>query len=108
VLRFNVLGPFSVSIDGRRVDAGPRKRRAALAALLLSCNEPVPVAEIMAAIWGDDPPTTAQNVVQAYVSALRKILEPDRLPRTRDGRITSFAGGYLLRADNDEVDLLEF
>jgi DNA-binding SARP family transcriptional activator len=108
VLKFNVLGPLSVNIDGRRVDAGPRKRRTVLAVLLLSCNEPVPVAEIMAAIWADDPPITAQNVVQAYVSALRRTLEPDRLSRTRDGRISSFAGGYVLRADDDEVDLLEF
>ena len=45
-------------------------------------------------------PAAARNVVQTYVSRLRKVLGADRL--------TQRAGGYVLHASADEIDALRF
>ena len=81
-LEFRLLGPFEVS-DGRRmILSGGGKRRAILAVLLLSANEAVSVERLIDALWGETAPASAVNLVQGYVSDLRRILEPDR-PRAQ-------------------------
>jgi tetratricopeptide (TPR) repeat protein len=80
-MRFRLLGP--VEITGHEaVFTAPRPRsRAVLAYLLLSANRLVTTAAIVDAIWGQAPPTTARNQIQADVSAVRTGLAPSRVSR---------------------------
>ena len=76
------------------------KQRALLAMLLLHREEVVPAAALIEALWGDEPPGTAQTALYGHVSALRKLIGADRI-RTRPP-------GYLLRASAGEVDVARF
>jgi predicted ATPase/DNA-binding SARP family transcriptional activator len=98
--RFQVLGPFAVEIDGETVELGGQKRRALLAALLLEANTVVPRDRLIEALWGEDPPDTARNTIQVYVSQLRKLLPEDTLETA--------APGYRLAVDPAAVDFFEF
>lgn len=87
MLRFEVLGELRVRRDGVELDLGPARQRAVLAVLVAYAPEPVSTDRIVAAVWPDGPPANGPNVVQKYVSALRRVLEPDRavLERTAAG-----------------------
>ncbi|HEV2636213.1 MAG TPA: tetratricopeptide repeat protein [Actinocrinis sp.] len=50
--------------------------RSLFAVLLLHPNQVVPKAQVVEYAWGADAPQTAENLVVAYVSRLRKALEP--------------------------------
>lgn len=104
-LRFSVLGPLAVHRDGRALPLGPLKQRVVLAALLGSANSPVSVDALTDAVWPEEPPRTARKNLQVYVSALRTLLAADDGDRPR---LTHTCGGYLLRAGEDELDLLRF
>jgi predicted ATPase/DNA-binding SARP family transcriptional activator len=98
--RYSLLGPLAVSRDGTEVALGGEKRRALLAVLLLEANQVVSRDRLIDALWGDDPPETARNTVQVYVSQLRKLLP--------DGALETVPPGYRLKAEADTVDLFEF
>ncbi len=95
-----VLGPFEVRLEG--VLAGPAgaRRRGLLAVLALAANEVVPMGVLVDRIWDEDPPESAVNVVQTYVSAWRKALGRDAL--------ATVGTGYRLVAGPAECDLLAF
>ena len=94
-----LLGPVEALTDGRPVRLSPRPR-AVLAVLMLHAGQVVPATRLIDAVWGDHPPDTAANVLQGYVSQLRKALGRDTV-ETRDP-------GYLLRVDRDVIDLHRF
>ncbi len=73
-MEFRILGPLEVVDGDRRIPLGGRKRRALLAMLILRRQQVVSVDELIDALWGDDPPKTAEHSVQVYVSELRKAL----------------------------------
>ncbi|MBB5869272.1 DNA-binding SARP family transcriptional activator [Allocatelliglobosispora scoriae] len=95
-LRFEILGPVRAQQGEREIDLGPGKQRAVLAALLVNANRPVPTAQIVDAVWGEEPPENGANVVQKYIAGLRRVLEPDRSPRTPGGLLALTDGGYVL------------
>ncbi|MBB3098722.1 DNA-binding SARP family transcriptional activator [Actinoplanes campanulatus] len=95
-LRFEILGAVRALRDGVPLDLGPAKQRAVLAVLLLSPGRPVPVHRIVDAVWGDVPPENGTNVVQKYVAGLRRVLDPERSPRTPGELIALTDGGYVL------------
>ena len=105
---FQVLGPFEVRRGGRVVDAGGGRRRALLAVLLLSANREVTAGRLIEAVWGQEPPDSAANLVQGYVSKWRTVLEPHRAPRESGERLASTASGYILSVATDECDMLMF
>jgi DNA-binding SARP family transcriptional activator len=100
VVEFRVLGPVEAVVEGRPAALPAAKPRALLAVLLLSRNRVVPVGELIAELWGDEPPETAQKALQVYVSQLRKVLGSDR--------VVTKAPGYLLRVEEGELDLDRF
>jgi DNA-binding SARP family transcriptional activator len=73
-VEYRILGPLDVVVDGRAVALGGRYQRALLALLLAHANEVVPVDRLIDGLWDEAPPDTAANVVQGYVSHLRKLL----------------------------------
>ncbi|MDQ1653754.1 MAG: hypothetical protein QOI35_2954 [Cryptosporangiaceae bacterium] len=106
--RFEILGALRVLQDGRELDLGSGKQRAVLAVLLLGANRPVPSAQIVDAVWGEDPPANGANVVQKHVAGLRRILEPHRSPRTPSELLTLTGAGYQLRVAQGCLDAGDF
>jgi predicted ATPase/DNA-binding SARP family transcriptional activator len=98
--QFSLLGPLSVSSDGAPIALGGQKRRALLAVLLLEANQIVSRDRLIDALWGEDPPETARNTIQVYISQLRKLLP--------DGALETAPPGYRLVIEADTVDLFEF
>ncbi|MGZ6868598.1 MAG: BTAD domain-containing putative transcriptional regulator, partial [Blastococcus sp.] len=108
-MRYRVLGPLEVTgSDGRALDLGGAKPRALLTLLLAEAGRVVSVDRIVTALWGDDPPPTVTGTLQAYVSHLRRVLEPDRGPREAPDVLLTRPPGYLLRVDPADLDLLRF
>jgi DNA-binding SARP family transcriptional activator len=68
-----------------------------LAVLLLHANAVVSRGELVDALWGERPPTSAAESLDTYVYRLRKVLGADRLLRE--------AGGYRLRVAPGERDI---
>jgi WD40 repeat protein/DNA-binding SARP family transcriptional activator len=99
-MQFRVLGPLEVDAGGRAIPLGGPKQRAVLAHLLLRANQLVPAETLVDEIWGDESPQQARNIIQTYVSHLRKALGHDR--------IESHAPGYRLRLDLSELDATRF
>ncbi|MFH8410265.1 BTAD domain-containing putative transcriptional regulator [Streptomyces sp. NPDC018019] len=98
-LRFTLLGPVGVWRGGERLDAGSPQQRALLAVLLLRGKRVASVAELVDAVWGEDPPATAVAALRTYASRLRKALGPDA------GVLVSDSGGYALQAGEESIDL---
>jgi DNA-binding SARP family transcriptional activator len=104
----NVLGPVRAWRSGREIDLGTARRRALFAVLAANANRVVSRDELIVALWGDFPPSTAAGNVYTYVSGLRRSLEPHREPGRNDGPLVSRAAGYTLRLAADAVDADRF
>jgi DNA-binding winged helix-turn-helix (wHTH) protein len=102
-LRFEMLGPVRAYRGAEPVDLGPPRQQAVLAILLLHAGTPVPMRQLIAALWNGDPPENGIDVVQRYVGALRRALDPQRT-----SLIALTDGGYVLRADEQAVDTGQF
>lgn len=107
-LRVNVLGELTASYDGHPLDLGGRRQRAVLARLLLARGEAVPAERIVDAVWGDAAPKDASGALQAYVSHLRRGLQPDAPARERSAVIVREGPGYAFRQPDDTVDAWRF
>lgn len=99
-MRFAILGPVDVSLDGRSVALGGLKQRALLAILLLHRNQAVSRDRLIDALWGSRPPPSAEQSLDAYLYRLRKVLGRDRLRRQ--------TAGYTLRVEPGELDVDRF
>jgi WD40 repeat protein/DNA-binding SARP family transcriptional activator len=97
---FRILGPLEVDVGGDTIPLGGPKQRAVLAHLVLRANQLVPAESLIDQIWPEEPPEKARNVIQTYVSHLRKALGHDR--------IESQGPGYRLRLDPSELDAARF
>ena len=97
---YRLLGPLEADVDGREARLGGPKQRATLALLLCQPNTVVPASRLVDGLWGDDPPASAANLVQGYVSGLRKALGRDAI-ETR-------GAGYVVRVEPDALDLQRF
>src|SRR5450631_1004299 len=96
---FRVLGPLEVVEDGVALRLGGPRPRALLAALLMETDRFVSRDRLIDELWGDDPPATAENALQAQVAALRRLLP---------GRIVTAGTAYRLTARPDEIDARRF
>ena len=103
-LHFAVLGYFRVSRDGQEVDLGPRLQRALLAILVVDAGHVVPVDRLIDLLWREEPPAAALASVQAYISHLRRVLEPGRPARASGRVLVTQDPGYALQVEDDQVD----
>ncbi|MEA2704834.1 MAG: hypothetical protein QOD63_2779, partial [Actinomycetota bacterium] len=92
----------------RVIDLGRPKQRAVLAVLLLSPNRVVSLDRLIELLWGDEAPARAAGALQAYISNLRRALEPARVARTPAQVLVTQPPGYLLRVQPDDVDAARF
>ncbi|MFI6008305.1 AfsR/SARP family transcriptional regulator [Streptomyces sp. NPDC051243] len=88
-LRFSVLGPVRAWLGEEQLPTGSPQQRALLAALLLREGRTATAAELIDALWGEEPPSQALAALRTYASRLRKVLDP--------GVLVSESGGYAVR-----------
>ncbi|GIJ70009.1 BTAD domain-containing putative transcriptional regulator [Virgisporangium ochraceum] len=106
MIRVRVLGPLTAEVDGHAVDLGGPRQRAVLALLVTARGDVVPVDRLIEDLWRGEPPRKASASLQAYVSNLRRLLEPHREPRTPASVLVSAPPGYALKLER--VDAWEF
>ncbi|MFI1030184.1 ATP-binding protein [Streptomyces sp. NPDC020951] len=107
-LRLQILGPLRIWRDGVELDAGPRQQSYLLAVLLARAGEPTSTSELVDLIWAEDIPASAVNILQKYVGALRRLLEP-LLPVREAGSFLHRRGNsYLFAASPATLDLVTF
>ncbi len=104
-VRISVLGPVRAWVAGRPVDLAGPKQRAVLIRLVLAHGEVVSVDRLIEDLWAGEPPPKALAALQAYISHLRRVLEPGRERRAAARVIVSAAPGYCLRLPDDAVDV---
>ncbi|WP_277439266.1 BTAD domain-containing putative transcriptional regulator [Streptomyces sp. SPB162] len=103
-----VLGSFGAERDGEPVPLGGRRQRSVLALLVAARGQVVPVDRMVEDLWQDAAPAQAVTSLQAYVSNLRRLLEPGRAPRTPAKLLVSAPPGYALRLPEHAVDAWRF
>jgi DNA-binding SARP family transcriptional activator/tetratricopeptide (TPR) repeat protein len=132
-MEIRLLGPVEVSAGGRVLAAGQPQQRLVLAAVAVDVPRPVPASTVVDRVWAQDPPAQARTAVAARVTHLRHLLAdaaateasesrpagpssdgqaaradwPDRAG-SQERWLAWVSGGYLLRVDSDQVDLLRF
>jgi DNA-binding SARP family transcriptional activator len=99
-VEYRMLGPLEALVDGRPVRLGGPRQRAVLALLLARAGETMPADRLVDELWGEEPPETAGNTLQGFVSDLRKVLGPDS--------IVTRGRGYAARLEPDALDLDRF
>ncbi|SMD14090.1 AfsR/SARP family transcriptional regulator [Kibdelosporangium aridum] len=107
-VRFAVLGPLRVRLNGAQLALGPRQQRAVLAMLLVNAGQPVLVSDLVDALWPDKAPRSAVNVIHRYVGQLRRLLEPELPPRAEGQWILRSGGAYRLHVDSESADITRF
>jgi DNA-binding SARP family transcriptional activator len=114
-LRVGVLGPVTAWRGECEVEAGQPRQLAVLGMLATRANRVVSRGELVDAVWGEQPPASAEGGIYTYVAGLRRVLEPDRprrapdRPRRAPARVlVSVAGGYMLRLDPGCLDSAKF
>ena len=80
-MQFGILGPLTVSVDGRQIPLGPLKQQLVLALLLCRANVVTSVDLLTETLWADEPPRTARKNLQVYIACLRKLLSGEPLGR---------------------------
>jgi DNA-binding SARP family transcriptional activator/tetratricopeptide (TPR) repeat protein len=104
MVEFRLLGEIELRVDNAVADIGSVRQRCVLATLLIDANRPVSANLLVERVWaGHRYPGRPTNVLQTYVSLLRKALAP-----VPSATITRHSGGYLLTVDEQTVDLHRF
>ena len=96
-----VLGPVGVgeAAGAACPPLGSRSQRLILAVLAARAGETVSADVLVDALWGDDPPRTADHTLRTYVSRLRSVL---------GDALTIAPAGYTLVAGRDQLDAARF
>jgi DNA-binding SARP family transcriptional activator len=104
-MMYEILGSVTIR-DGERSAEFPAQKVQVLLILLLSrANRMVNMDEVIKEIWGEDIPRRAVDAVYVYISQLRKVFD---YVGGLSGRIATKNGGYLLRVEEDELDVTLF
>ena len=104
-LRFRLLGPMEIVLEGRAVALPGIAERALLAQLLLSPGRTIAASMLIDRLWTDSSlPVDPTNALQIRVSKLRRSLKANHSPDlvTREGV------GYRASVDPEAVDAIDF
>lgn len=101
MVEVRVLGPLEVVGDAGAIALAARKHRQLLAALLVAPQTARPADVLIDALWGQAPPSSAEKLLQVYISQLRKALPPAIGIRT-------VGSGYALSLDGARFDAVRF
>ncbi|MFI9168468.1 BTAD domain-containing putative transcriptional regulator [Streptomyces lincolnensis] len=95
-VEIGLLGPVRLSVGGVARPLRSLPGRVLLARLALGPRRIVPVAELIDALWAEEPPRGAVGNLHSYVSRLRRAMGDDLIGRE--------AAGYRLLLDPDRID----
>src|SRR5689334_16991560 len=99
-MRFALLGPVRAFAGSAELPLGTPQQRGLLALLLLR-DAPVPIDDLVDALWGEHPPRSAHSTVRTYVARLRQVLA--------DGVVLHHsAAGYRLERGDVQLDTADF
>ena len=99
-LSIGLLGPLSVTVDGRLIVVNGARRRDVLIRLALNVGRPLESSRLLGSVWEGDVPVGAANSLQAHIGYLRRQLGRDWL--VTEGR------AYRLDLVGATVDAVEF
>lgn len=99
-----ILGPLELVAGRRSFKIGGPREHIVLATLAQKANRVTSVEQLMDAVWGDGPPSTARGQIQGCISGLRKLFGDAGLPEA----IKTRSSGYLLSLSDDELDSEKF
>ncbi|MEV4019818.1 BTAD domain-containing putative transcriptional regulator [Nonomuraea angiospora] len=102
-MKLRLLGPVGIWAGERFLGPATPQQRSVLAMLLLHAGRTVPLERLMKAVWEQEPPASARNAVQGYVSGLRRLLA-----RVPGAELSTSPPGYRLVLDPARVDLPRF
>lgn len=108
VVRIGVLGPVTAWEGERELSPGQPRQRAVLGVLAARANRVVSRGELVDAVWGADPPASAEGGIYTYIAGLRRVLEPGRQRRDRGTVLLSEGAGYTLRLGPEDLDAAVF
>ena len=98
-LQLSLLGPVRVRRGDAEVALGGRRQKSVLVRLAIVAGDVVPVERVIDDLWGGEPPASAANTLQSYVSNLRREIGSKAAPV-----IERIGDGY--RLDVGAVDLV--
>jgi predicted ATPase/DNA-binding SARP family transcriptional activator len=104
-VRYGLLGPMEVWVDGAPVKLPGTAERALLAQLLLSPGRTIPATMLVDRLWSESTlPVDPMNALQIRVSKLRRALKAMGV-----GDVVTREGvGYRATVDPSTVDVLDF
>jgi DNA-binding SARP family transcriptional activator/tetratricopeptide (TPR) repeat protein len=108
VLRVGVLGPVTAWFGGQELSVGQPRQQAVLGILAMRANRVISRGELVDAVWGHDPPASAEGGVYTYVAGLRRIIEPNRSLRGPGRVLVSSGAGYVLHLVPGQPDAVAF
>lgn len=103
-LRIRVLGPIGAERGDTPFRLSKARHRELLGLLTAARGRTVSTQRLVDELW-EDAPSGAVGAVRTFVGELRRLLEPDRPPRTPPAVLLTSVGGYALHLPADDVDL---
>ncbi|WP_371497180.1 AfsR/SARP family transcriptional regulator [Kitasatospora sp. NBC_00374] len=107
-MQFRILGPVGTVVNGRFATVPGTRQRTLLATLLIRARRLVPTEQLYTELWGDNPPATVENSLQAHVSRLRRTLRRLGGPHGDVPPLITQASGYILDVAPEDVDMYLF
>ena len=107
-LRLQILGSLRLWRDGVELDPGPRQQAQLLAVLLACAGQPISATQLLDLMWDDDVPASGLNIIQKYVGALRRLLEPSLPARGSGSYLLRHGTGYLFDPAPGLLDVVDF
>ena len=108
VLRVGVLGPVTAWYSDQELTVGQPRQQAVLGILAMRANRVISRGELVDAVWGQDPPASAEGGIYTYIAGLRRIIEPNRSLRGPGRVLVSSGAGYVLHLVPGQPDAVSF
>jgi DNA-binding SARP family transcriptional activator/tetratricopeptide (TPR) repeat protein len=74
----------------------------------MRANRVISRGELVDAVWGQDPPASAEGGIYTYVAGLRRVIEPNRSLRGPGRVLVSTGAGYVLHLVPGQPDAVAF
>ena len=87
---------------------GQPRQQAVLGILAMRANRVISRGELVDAVWGQDPPASAEGGIYTYVAGLRRVIEPNRSLRGPGRVLVSSGVGYVLHLVPGQPDAVAF
>ncbi|MEU7648226.1 AfsR/SARP family transcriptional regulator [Streptomyces huasconensis] len=105
---FAFLGPLEVRANGRTHTVGGSRQRTLLAALLVTPGRLLSAEQLYNELWGENPPPTFENSLQAHVYRLRRTLQQAAGQGGAAPELLTRSSGYVLELGGAETDAAAF